>query len=36
MHGEQELHVIFGAGPAGRAVAHSLVERGVRVRMMSW
>ncbi len=28
-------HVVFGTGPAGRAVADALVDRGVRVRMVN-
>jgi nucleoside-diphosphate-sugar epimerase len=29
------MHVVFGAGPAGRAVATALVDRGARVRMVN-
>lgn len=31
----RELQVIFGAGPLGRALANSLLERGKRIRMVS-
>jgi nucleoside-diphosphate-sugar epimerase len=31
----QELHVIFGTGPAGRAVARELVKRGKTVKMVN-
>ena len=30
-----ETHVVFGTGPAGRAVAAALVDHGVRVRMVN-
>jgi nucleoside-diphosphate-sugar epimerase len=30
-----ETHVVFGTGPAGRAVADALVGQGVRVRMVN-
>lgn len=30
-----DLHVIFGAGPAGRATLHALNERGLRVRVIT-
>ena len=29
------LHVVFGAGPLGRAVTHELVRRGQAVRVVS-
>ena len=28
-------HVVFGTGPAGRAVAAALVDQGARVRMVN-
>ena len=31
----QELHVIFGAGPVGQAVARELVQRGKTVKMVN-
>jgi nucleoside-diphosphate-sugar epimerase len=32
---EQELHVIFGAGPVGQVIMDALVKRGKRVRISS-
>jgi nucleoside-diphosphate-sugar epimerase len=32
---DSDLHVIFGAGPVGAAAAHTLLEKGLRVRMVS-
>jgi uncharacterized protein YbjT (DUF2867 family) len=33
--GNQELHVIFGTGPVGQAVARELVKRGKIVKMIN-
>ena len=30
-----DTHVVFGTGPAGRAVAAALVDQGARVRMVN-
>ena len=35
MNGDNELHVVFGAGPVGLAVADELVKRGRRVRVVN-
>jgi nucleoside-diphosphate-sugar epimerase len=35
MAGDRELHVVFGAGPIGTAVARRLLARGRRVRIVS-
>src|SRR5262249_52882324 len=38
MHSEtfsSQLHVIFGAGPVGLALAHELVQRGRSVRLVT-
>jgi len=32
---DDQLHVVFGTGPAGRAVATALVDQGARVRMVN-
>jgi hypothetical protein len=34
MNTSEELHVIFGSGPVGRAVMSELLTRGYRVRMV--
>lgn len=35
MSHSNELHVVFGAGPVGRAAANALLRRGRRVRMVN-
>lgn len=35
MTNEQELHVIYGGGPVGTAVAETLLEQGKRVRVVT-
>lgn len=35
MNGENGLHVVFGAGPVGLAVADELVKKGRRVRLVN-
>ena len=35
MNGDNELHVVFGAGPVGLAVTDELVKRGGRVRLVN-
>lgn len=32
---DQELHVVFGTGPVGQAVAHELVKRGKPVKLVN-
>lgn len=35
MNNTQELHVIFGTGPVGRAIAHELTQKGKALRMVN-
>ena len=35
MNNQQELHVIFGTGPVGRAIASELSEQGKAIRMVN-
>ncbi|MBC8076748.1 MAG: epimerase, partial [Chloroflexales bacterium] len=32
---QNELHVIYGSGPVGTAVAETLLEQGKRVRVVT-